>query len=248
MSALKSRIEVVPAVMPQSLLDIERGFAPLVGVVRGVQVDVVDGKYAHGFLHSLKTWPYRDRASFERVVQEERGLPHWESFDYEFDLMIQNPAVEAMAYVHAGATRIIVHASSPGATEAVQSLVELREEGGAFSIQVGVALGAHASPEDLEAFEAQYDFVQVMGIEREGRQGEPFDPDKRALFLVERLRKRYALLPIQVDGGVNKETVPALVTAGATRLVAGSAIVKAADPAAAYRELAALANGGATQP
>jgi thiamine monophosphate synthase len=79
-------------------------------------------------------------------------------------------------------------------------------------------------------------------VEKEGHQGEPFDPDQKALFLVERLHRRYPTLPIQVDGGVNESNIRDLVTAGATRLAVGSAIVKAEDPAAAYRRLVDLAN------
>lgn len=237
MSDLKPRIEIIPAVLPQSLEDLETHLSAVQSAARHVQVDIVDGHYARG-----KTWPYRDRHSFQRIVQEEHGLPFWDKLDYEFDLMINDPALHVMDYVHAGASRVVIHAASTGAFEALQLLIELREEGGAFSIKAGIALGAHASPDDLEQFEAQFDFVQVMGIEKEGHQGEPFDPDKKALFLIERLHKRYPLLPIQVDGGVNQETIPQLVAAGATRLIVGSAIVKAEDPAAAYRELLTLAN------
>ena len=237
MSKLTQHIDVIPAVVPQSFDDLRSHLAAIKAVAKHVQVDIVDGHYARG-----KTWPYRDRHTFEKIVTAEHGLPFWEELDFEFDLMIADPALHVVEYVHAGASRLVVHAASPGAYEALQSLIELREDGGAFSIKAGIALAAHASPDDLEHFEAQFDFVQVMGVEKEGHQGEPFDPDKKALFLVERLHKRYPLLPIQVDGGVNKDTIPQLVAAGATRLIVGSAIVKAPDPAAAYRELLDLAN------
>jgi ribulose-phosphate 3-epimerase len=109
-------------------------------------------------------------------------------------------------------------------------------------MQVGVALGAHQSPDELEPFEGRYDFVQVMGIEHEGRQGEKFDPDHKALFLLERLRRRHPQLPLQVDGGVRLDNVRSLVKAGATRLVAGSAIFEQPDIQAAYQALYTEAN------
>lgn len=235
---MNNRVEIIPAVVPQSFADLEEHLAKIKDIVRHVQVDVVDGHYARG-----KTWPYRDSGTFEKIVEQEHGLPFWDTLDFEFDLMINNPAEVVMQYVHAGASRIIVHASSPSAVQALQSLVELREEGGSFTIQAGVALGAHGQPDDLEQFEAQFDFVQVMGVEKEGHQGEPFDPDQKALYLLERLRARYRDLPLQVDGGVKKENIQALVAAGATRLVAGSAIFAAEDPVAAYKELYNIANG-----
>jgi ribulose-phosphate 3-epimerase len=233
------KIEIVPAILPKSLADLEDHVLQIANRVKRVQVDIVDGIYAHGpFMHKA-TWPYHDAASFEKIVTEEKGLPHWDTLNYEFDLMISDPSKKAMEYVHAGASHILVHARSEGSVQAVQQLVDLREEGGAFSVQVGVALMCDAQPDELEPFEAQYDYVQVMGIANIGRQGEPFD--NRALHLLERLRARYPELPLQVDGGVNKETIPQLAKAGVTFLVAGSAVFGADDPAQAIKELEALA-------
>jgi ribulose-phosphate 3-epimerase len=48
-------------------------------------------------------------------------------------------------------------------------------------------------------------------------------------------------VPIQVDGGVGEDNAAQLRTAGATLLVAGSAIFGEPDPAAAYRRIAAVA-------
>ncbi|HEV8666654.1 MAG TPA: hypothetical protein VN665_02280 [Candidatus Paceibacterota bacterium] len=238
---IQKKIEVVPAVLPKSLHDLESNVLQIAGHAKRVQVDIVDGVYAQGsFLHKA-TWPYHDADTFKTIVSQEKGLPHWGELNYEFDLMINDPAERVMDYVHAGASHILVHARSPGSITAVQHLVDLREDSGAISIQVGVALMCDAQPEELEQFEAQYDYVQVMGIATIGRQGEPFD--RRALHLLERLHARYPDLPLQVDGGVNKNTIPELVKAGAQFLIAGSAVFGADDPAQAVTELEALANG-----
>ena len=232
----KQKIEIIPAVLPQSFKDLEAQLAPLAGTVRQAQVDVVDGRYARG-----KSWPYRDRASFERLVEQEHGLPFWDKIDFQFDLMVEDPAAELNDFVAAGATNIVLHARSASAERALQTLVDLRaNEMGGYSVRAGVALGPQDNLDVLLPFEAQFDFVQVMGINREGRQGEPFD--KKAVYLVERLRKRYPRLPIQVDGGVTLENARALVAVGANRLVVGHTIVKAPDPAATYQEFVALAN------
>ncbi len=173
-------------------------------------------------------------------MSQERGLPSWDELNYEFDLMINDPFERVMDYVHAGASHILVHARSPGAVQAVQKLVDLREDSGALSVQVGVALMCDAQPQELEPFEAQFDYVQVMGIAHIGRQGEPFDI--RAQHLLERLHTLYPDLTLQIDGGVNAETIPGLVKAGAQFLIAGSAVFGQDDPASAYKELEGLAN------
>ena len=228
-------IEIVPAVLPKSFEDLKEHLERLRGAVRRVQVDVVDGVLARH-----KTWPYKDHSTFAKIVEDEHGLPLWEEFDFEFDLMIKDPLAHALEYVRAGASRIVLHSDSDAAAEALTQLLSWREEQESFTVRVGVAIPASAQPEVLEPFEAQFDFVQVMGIERIGRQGEPLD--KHALYLVERLRKRYPELPVQVDGGVKLENAQALAQAGATTLIVGSAIFGQDDPKAAYAALVAEAN------
>lgn len=228
-------VEVIPAILPKSFADLQEHIELLRGAAPRVQVDIVDGRYTRG-----KTWPYHDRASFDKIVSEEHGLPSWDSLDFQFDLMIEDPAAEILNYVTAGATQLVLHARSRTTPEALQALVERRDEMGTFAVAAGIALGVRSQPDELEPFESQFDFVQVMGIDHEGKQGQAFD--KHALFLVERIRARYPLLPIQVDGGVTKETIPGIVVAGANRLIVGHAVFEAADPSAAYKELYTIAN------
>lgn len=231
---MTDKVEIIPAVLPQSFKELQALLAPLAGSVRQAQVDVVDGRYAKG-----KSWPYRDRASFDKLVEQEHGLPFWDKIDFQFDLMVEDPAAELNNFISAGATQIILHARSHTTEQALQQMVDLRtNEMGGYAVRAGLALGPQENPDVLLPFESQFDFVQVMGIDREGRQGEPLD--KKAVYLVERLRKRYPHLPLQVDGGVTLENARELVAAGANRLVVGHAIVKADDPAAAYRAFVAL--------
>lgn len=230
------KIEIIPAVLSQSFKELEAQLAPLSGLIRQAQIDVVDGHYAKG-----KTWPYRDRASFDKIVQEEHGLPFWDTIDFQFDLMVEDPSVELKNFIQAGATQLVLHARSGNVHTALQALVDMRtDEMGTYAVRAGIALGPLEQLDILEPFESQFDFVQVMGIDREGRQGEPFD--RKALYLVERIRARYEHLPIQVDGGVSLENARDLVAAGANRLVVGHAITKASDPAGAYAEFVALVN------
>ena len=65
--------------------------------------------------------------------------------------------------------------------------------------------------------------------------------------VLERIREAkaaYPELPITVDGSVNHATLPELLAAGVDRLIVGSAIVKAEDPAAAYADLCATVAAG----
>ncbi|HEU0080414.1 MAG TPA: hypothetical protein VFQ72_00095 [Candidatus Paceibacterota bacterium] len=81
-------------------------------------------------------------------------------------------------------------------------------------------------------------FVQVMGIQNIGYQGQDFDP--RAVELVRALRAAYPDMPIAVDGGVDVDNGRELVNAGATRLVVGSALFESVDFAGTLKEFQAL--------
>ncbi len=230
-------IEIIPAILPKSFDDLEQHAALVHGIAKRVQIDVVDGKFAR-----TTTWPYKDHASFEKIVDEEHGLPFWQDFDFEFDLMIENPHEKVKEFVRAGASHVVIHAHATGAVEALRYLAELRQgDDGGFSVTTGLALLPNMQPDVLESFDTLFDYVQVMGIDHEGKQGEPFDA--HAVALVERLHRRYPELTIQVDGSVNMETAPALVRAGATELIVGSAIFGADNPAEAYKALYTLVNG-----
>ena len=230
-------IEIIPAVIPKSFADLEAHVSVVRMVAKMIQVDIVDGRFAHN-----KTWPYKDRGTFEKIVSEEHGLPFWDDLDFEFDLMIQDPHLEIKQFIQAGGSRMVVHADAPGAVEGLRALADSRGEGGAFAITAGLALLPSMQPDVLESFEGLFDYIQVMGITQVGHQGEKFEP--HATALIERLRRRYPELIIQVDGGVNLENVRSLVAAGANRLVVGSAIFGADNPEEAYKALYTKANVG----
>jgi pentose-5-phosphate-3-epimerase len=132
-----------------------------------------------------------------------------------------------------------VHAAGSDAREALEGLQQYRA--GDFKVEVGVALRAHDTPDALNQFEGLYDYVQVMGIDHEGLQGQPPDEHHKDIELVRALRQKYPTLLIQVDGAVAPR-VKELASVGANRLVVGSAIVNADNPKAAYKALISRAN------
>jgi ribulose-phosphate 3-epimerase len=231
-------IEIIPAVLPKSFKELTGGLEHIRGISRKVQIDIVGG----GFFSRKRTWPFRDKSAFERMLKEERDIPHWTEFELEFDLMVEHPKELAQKFIELHAARIIVHARFEGALEAVEMLYHYDEDDRPFPIGIGVALGAHASPEEFRPFENMVDFVQVMGIDSIGKQGEPPDKHGKAVELVERLRARYPELTIQVDGGVAPR-VHEFVQAGANRLVVGSAIIRAQNPREVFETLYTEANG-----
>ncbi len=224
-------IQIIPAILEKDLSGITARLASVLGEATLVQIDVVDGTFAPN-----RTWPFsgpEQDDELDAIVAGTRTLPFTNDFDFQFDLMVEDALKEALRFATLGTSALIVHASSPGAREALEALQERRA--GDFPVKLGVALSPAVSADALEEFSGLYDFVQAMGIAKPGFQGEPFDP--RALELVGALRRKYPRLTIQVDGGVGREHLAAIARAGADRAAEGSVIFAAPDPKAALREL-----------
>lgn len=221
----KHKIEIIPAVMPKSYEDLANHAGMFAGVVPLIQLDIMDGKFVPD-----RTWPYgKHDPHFDAMLEEEEGMPEWDTLDVEVDLMIENPEEWVGKWITLGARRIVVHVESMKDFEKIRSLVP---EGFA---ELGLALNTTTPVSVLEPYLDRIDFVQCMGIEKIGFQGQPFD--ERVLEQVRALRALRPEMPISIDGSVNFETARMLVDVGATRLVSGSAILKSTDVSSAILEL-----------
>jgi ribulose-phosphate 3-epimerase len=87
-------------------------------------------------------------------------------------------------------------------------------------------------------FIEEADFVQQMGIENIGHQGE--EMSERVLSNISTLRSMYPQLIISVDGGVNLETAERLISLGVDRLVSGSYILNSENPKNSFDSLSSL--------
>ena len=149
--------------------------------------------------------------------------PHSELF-FDVHLMIESPDQSLRAYRDAGADGLTVH------VEACVHLHRTLEQIRALGAKVGVSLNPHSPLSLIEEVLEDLDLVLLMSV-NPGFGGQRFI--SRVLDKVRRLsqlrQERGAELLIQVDGGVNHETAPALLEAGADVLVAGSAIFRKTD-------------------
>jgi ribulose-phosphate 3-epimerase len=148
-------------------------------------------------------------------------------------LMIERPERHVVDFVKAGADNVTIHVE---ATPHVLYAVDAIRAAGATA---GVALNPGTA---VDAYAVDADLALCMTV-NPGWGGQPFIAGSE-----ERIRALRAALPegtpLEVDGGIDARTAGPCAQAGATTFVAGSAIFKAADPAAAYREIAAAAGCG----
>lgn len=235
-------IEIIPAIIPKSFGDLKDKLSLVAGLVPLVQVDVLDGR-----LTPEKSWPFAKEVDteFESIAEEQIDFPYLEDLNFEVDLMVKEPELYTEKWVHAGASRIILHYESFGSTEyALAVLNELSSKvpspDSFLAVEIGLAINIDTPLEKIKDLVPCINFVQCMGIAHIGYQGEPFD--SRVLEKIKQLREKYHDMIISVDGGVNFDSAPQLIEAGANRLVAGSAIYGSGDIGGAIEDLQNLSH------
>jgi ribulose-phosphate 3-epimerase len=149
-------------------------------------------------------------------------------------LMVTNPDNLIPMFLDAGVTSISVH---PEAAMHLHRTLTMIRDGGA---EAGVALNPTTPPGTIEWTLPYLDYVLVLSVDP-GFGGQAFIPE--ALQKIRRL-KEMTDLPIAVDGGISVETAPPVVEAGASVLVAGSAVFRG-DPTVEMRRLIEAGRGTA---
>lgn len=148
-------------------------------------------------------------------------------------LMVSDPAPQFGEFAESGADGVTFH------VEATDDPSGVADAARAVGLAVGVAFNPATEPVAAARFaaEAGAEMILCMSIEP-GYSGQAFLPSAYA-----RISELASLVdvPIQVDGGVGESNAGAVRAAGATLLVAGSAVFADPDPAEAYRRIAAAA-------
>ena len=151
-------------------------------------------------------------------------------------LMIDDPDRWAIGYAEAGAYNVTVHA------EAVADPIAMAANLKAAGAKAGLSVKPGTPLEDWEEVLRHYDTLLVMTVEP-GFGGQSFMADmmakvRRARTLVD---TGHLTVVVQVDGGINADTIEQAAEAGADCFVAGSAVYSAEDPGAAVAALRATA-------
>lgn len=191
-----------------------------------IHLDVMDGH----FVPNLTFGP--------SIIQSVRSAT-----DKVFDahLMVSNPDRLLEAYQKAGADVITVHAEVCDHLD--RTLAQIRELG----CRAGVSLNPHTSEDCLRYVLDRVDLVLVMSV-NPGFGGQSFIPT-----VVDKIARIRDMLggrdvDIEVDGGITPETAPSVVAAGATVLVAGSAVFKGGSIDAYRDNIRAIRNAVKDQP
>jgi ribulose-phosphate 3-epimerase len=183
-------------------------------------------------------WLHVDVMDAHFVPNLTLGLPVVESLHAATDvpldchLMIDDPDRWAIGYAEAGAVNVTVHVEAAHEPEALARNLRAAGAKAGLSIKPGTPL------EPYVELLRHYDTLLVMSVEP-GFGGQSFIPD--VLDKVRTARRLvdtgHLTLLVEIDGGINADTIEAAAEAGVDCFVAGSAVYGADDPGRAVAAL-----------
>ena len=159
-----------------------------------------------------------------------RAIRPYSTKCFDTHLMIAPVDAYLEPFARAGCDRLVIHAeATPHLDRSLQAIAALGK-------QAGVSLNPATPESAVEYVLDRVDLILVMTV-NPGFGGQKFIP--ATLEKIRRLRAMTAgrQIRIQVDGGITAETAPQAVAAGASVLVAGSAVFGQADYARAIAGL-----------
>ncbi len=208
-------IEIAPSILSADFARLADEIAEIESAgVNIVHLDVMDGH----FVPNITIGP--------QVIAK---LRKYSNLVFDTHLMISEPAKYAKAFVEAGADHITFHIE---VADDPEKLIDRLHE---LGVTAGICLNPETPVEQVEAVAPLCDMVLVMTV-RPGFGAQEFMLE--AAKKIAQIRKIVGPnIRIEVDGGINPQTTPIVVSYGADTLVAGNAIFAKSDRIAAINAI-----------
>jgi len=206
-------VQVIPGILEKDWEEIERKLEIIKPISRKVHIDFLDGKFSPevSFLDPGPFAKYKD------------------DFFMEAHLMVEDPAKYVKPLSDAGFNRFLGH------IEKMKDLDEFIAEGQIHG-EVGIAVDIDATIESLKVPYDDLDCILLMGV-KAGKSGQVFLP--QTLEKIKKLVQRTET-PIEIDGGMDQDTIISVKKEGASRFIVTSFIFQNQDPMQAYEKLVNL--------
>lgn len=203
--------EIVPAILTNDVEDLRNKLHMLVGLTHWVQIDIMDGIFVP---HT--SVPIETLAELDTIM------------DIEVHLMTVHPERLLDACREAKVKRVIVHVEATQNVDAV--LLDVLKHG----FKRALALSPETPIEKVMPYVDKVDQITFLGV-TPGASGQQMVPQ-----VVEKIRtfkEARPRIPVEIDGGVNINTIDSLLEAGADIFSASSAIFGSVNPEEAIKEL-----------
>lgn len=202
-------IEIIPSLLVSSKAEFKSQVAAVKDAVSMIQIDLADGKFVPN-----TTWAF----SHPREAQEELDI------DFELHLMVSDPLTTLQAwYDNHRLKRVLIHYESiSNVANTIKVITDHR------SLLIGIVLNPETPISVLDPYLDSIQAVMFMGV-HPGFQGQTFIPE--TLDRIQALKAKTPKQYVEIDGGVNEDTVPDLIAAGVNAVCPGSAIFGKGDPA-----------------
>jgi ribulose-phosphate 3-epimerase len=203
-------VKIAPSILAADFARLgEQVTEAVAGGADWLHVDIMDGR----FVPNISFGPM--------IVQAIRPLADAANIPLDVHLMIEEPDRYLEQFAAAGAARLTVHVE---ATHHLHRTVQAIKE---LGIKAGVALNPATSLTAVEEILPDVDLILIMSV-NPGFGGQSYIPQSTSKIrrLRQLLTERRSPVWLQVDGGVSAKNAAEVAAAGATALVAGSAIFR----------------------
>ena len=208
-------IQIAPSILSADFLHLEKDVELVNREADLFHLDIMDGSFVPNI-------------SFGFPVVEAIAKAALRPLDVH--LMIVHPEKYVERFAKAGASMISFHYEA-----ALEESGTLLEQIQALGVKAGIVINPDCPVQKIFPYLDKADFVLIMSVFA-GFGGQKFIPEsleRIAAVRSELDRRGRTEVPIEVDGGIGPENAIAVKRAGASILVAGSAVFKAPDPAKA---------------
>lgn len=215
-----------PGTENKTFAEIEKKIDLVKPFVKTIHIDVCDGKFANNKTFA-DTDAFREYAKKMAAMERSGWIAEDKGILFEVHLMVEEPISYIKRWADAGFTRFIGHIEKMTSQEEFVAEAQLYGD-------VALAIDKQTPVEAVTVPAADLDGLLVMTIQA-GFSGQKFE--ESLLEKVKRVREYNPDLPIEVDGGINDETIEVAVEAGANRFVATSFLFSLETPEKQYKLL-----------
>ena len=193
--------QIIPAILTKNINDYQNKITLVEKLVKRVHIDIMDGKFVPNKTISLTT------------IRQVQTKLHKEAH-----LMVKMPWKYVNSAANARINTFIFHIEACPTTEQVCQTLKLISQ---HKMQASIAISPETPVDKILPYLSKLEHVLIMTV-NPGFGGQNLIPS--ALQKVQALKEYDPKLTIEVDGGINKETLALAVQAGANYFVMGSAI------------------------